>query len=125
MMLDCLPLIHLAAVHAVAGYNSDTLGLGLICQKNSTLASIGRYRNSVTQHSNYALVGYQPVTWLGARWGAFAGMVNGYPHRNGGYFPMGGIISSIPLPLGELHIAILPKTAINPVTAEFSVAIKF
>ena len=86
MSLDCLPQIHVAAIHAQAGYNGDTPGLGVICRNDDTLLGAGFYRNSIAKHSNYATVGYQPFTAAGVRLGAFAGVVNGYEYRDGNYF---------------------------------------
>ena len=125
MTFDCLPQVHLAAVHAAAGYSGDTLGLGVVCRAERLLIGAGFYRNSMAQHSNYGMVAYQPIALGGVRLGVFAGMVNGYSYRGGNYFPMAGLLSSLPLPIGELHMAVIPQTSVNPAVAEFSVAFKF
>ena len=125
MASDCLPQIHLAAVHAAAGYSGDTLGLGIACRRGDILASAGFYRNSIARHSNYAIVGCQSFVVGGIRWGPFAGVASGYLYRNGNYLPVGGLVASIPIPLGELHIAVIPKTVVSPMTAEASIAFQF
>jgi hypothetical protein len=127
--MDCLPQLHLAAIHGEAGYRGNTHGLGVFCRlgpENEAWATgIGRFRNSVAGYSNYALVGYQPYKLAGVRLGAFAGTMNGYVYKNGGYFPAAGGLASIPVPFGELHVVGIPKNPYTPATLEFSITVRF
>lgn len=125
MAIDCLPQLHVAAIHEVAGYRNDTPGIGIICRNATILAGAGFYRNSIAHRSNYAIIGYQPFTPMGIRLGVFAGIVNGYPYRSGNYFVAGGVIASLPLTFGELYVVTTPHTSINPAVIEFSIALKF
>ena len=128
--MDCLPQLHLAAIHDVAGYRGDTTGLGLICRRpvstwEDGLVGAGRFRNSVAGYSNYAAVGHQPWRLGSVRLGGFAGVINGYQYRNGGYFPFAAAMASVPVPFGEVHAVALPATSFSPTTFEISIAIKF
>ncbi len=127
--MDCLPQLHLAAIHDVAGYRGDTQGIGVLCRlsgiRNDWAAGAGRFRNSVAGYSNYLSMGYQPWQVGGVRLGGFAGAINGYAYRNGGYFPYAGAIASIPMPFGEVHVVGIPTTPHTPATLEFSVSIKY
>jgi hypothetical protein len=130
--MDCQPQIHLAAIHAQAGYRGDTAGLGALCRERDGAALLGAgfYQNSIGKHSNYVFAGLQPWAIGPVRVGAFAGVVNGYALKNGGYFVAGGAMASVPLaavglPSATLHVIALPPTAQSPVTAGFSVSFKF
>lgn len=127
--MDCLPQLHLAAIHDVAVYRGDTHGLGVLCRlsgaNDAWAGGVGRFINSVAGYSNYASMGYQPWRVGGVRLGAFAGVVNGYPYKDGGYFPYGGAIATIPVPFGEVHVVGIPTTPRTPATLEFSVSVKF
>jgi hypothetical protein len=127
--MDCLPQLHLAAIHAQAGYRGDTIGLGVFCrlagEKPDWSIGAGRIRNSVEGHSNYASMGYQPWAVGGVRLGGFAGTINGYSYKNGGYFPYAGALASIPMPFGEVHLVGIPMTPHTPATVEFSIAVRF
>lgn len=128
--MDCLPQLHVAALHDVAGYRGDTSGLGVLCRRPMLLgpewmAGAGRFRNSVAGYSNYVSMGYQPWTVQGVRLGGFAGIINGYPYRSGGYFPYAGTMASVPFSFGEFHLVGLPMTPHSPSTLELSVSIRF
>ncbi len=127
--MDCLPQLHIAAIHDVAGYRGDTYGLGVLCRltgvNDAWATAAGRFRNSVGGYSDYASMGYQPWTFAGVRLGGFAGMINGYAYKNGGYFPYAGALASIPVSFGEVHVVGIPMTWRTPTTLELSVSIKF
>lgn len=66
--------------------NSRNPGVGLEYKFSDTSAlAAGRFYNSDRKHSRYAGMIYQPLTWGGARFGAMAGVFDGYPrmHRGG------------------------------------------
>jgi hypothetical protein len=105
------------------------VGLGVFCrlkaERSDWSVGIGRFRNSVEGHSNYGSAAYQPWRFKVVRLGGFAGVINGYSYRNGGYFPYAGALASIPVPFGEIHVVGIPNTPHTPATVEFSVAIRF
>jgi len=119
--MDCLPHIHLAAIHSEAGYRSATLGVGVLCRENDVLAGTGIYRNSIGMTSRYAAVGLQPFRIGGWRLGAVAGVVTGYgPTR-----PLAGGFTSMRWrwlgPDGELHFMLIPPVShLSPATAGLS-----
>jgi hypothetical protein len=41
--------------------------------------------------------------------GAFAGVIDGYAYKNGGAFPFGGAIASIPFSWGKTHLTYVPQ----------------
>lgn len=131
-MLDCQPQIHLAAIHAQAGYRGDTAGLGVLCRPadSALVLGAGAYSNSIGRHSNYALAGLQPWALGPVRIGAFAGVVNGYEHANGRYFVMGGGMVTVPLaavglPSTDLQVTLIPPTAKSASAIGFSITFKF
>jgi hypothetical protein len=85
----------------------------------------GRFRNSVEGYSNYGSVAYQPWALKTVKLGGFAGVINGYSYRNGGYFPYAGALASIPVAFGEIHVVGIPVTPHTPATVEISVTVKF
>jgi hypothetical protein len=143
--MDCLPQLHLAAIHAQPGYQGDTIGLGVFCRlKNNQNAQqsaqqgtqqgtqqdwalgAGRFRNSLAEHSNYASAAYQPWTLRTVRFGGFGGIINGYSnYRNGGYFVYAGALASVPVSFGEIHLVGIPMTSHTPAVVEISVAVRF
>lgn len=127
---QCAPHINAFAIHQEGGYENTTPGLGVMCRSDTLLAGAGRYRNSVAQWSNYAAVGWQPLRLGQLRAGAFAGVVNGYPYKNGAYFPFGGLIASHPWQFdkmrGEIHLTFIPKVQnISPATLGVSYTVRF
>lgn len=77
--MDCLPHIHVAAIHADPGhgYNTFTPGIGVMCE-SKFLVGGGIYRNSISRTSTYAAVGYQPMRLANVKIGFIAGAVTGY-----------------------------------------------
>lgn len=75
--MDCLPHIHVAAIHADHGYRSFTPGIGTMC-KSKYLLGAGIYKNSLGNSSVYAAAGWQPWKVSGLDIGGLAGVVSGY-----------------------------------------------
>jgi hypothetical protein len=98
--MDCLPHIHVAAVHAESGYRSFTPGIGVLCGSR-ILAGAGVYSNSYGDASAYGAVGMQPWTVGGWKFGAVTGVVTGYAKSPA---PLGALLVSY----GVLHLSILP-----------------
>ena len=76
--MDCLPQLHVAAIHAEAGFNSFTPGLGVLCRKKDYLAGAGVYHNSIRKTSAYAIIGWQPWEVAGVKFGVVVGVATGY-----------------------------------------------
>ena len=76
--MDCLPHIHLVAIHAEPGYRSETPGIGALCRKGTFLAGGGAYRNSVHRDTAYIAGGWQPLELGRVRVGAIVGVATGY-----------------------------------------------
>ena len=84
MIIDCGPQIHIAAIHAQAGYNNDTPGLGILCALPKDVSVVaGGYHNSINKWSNYGAFVWQPVHIGSVRVGALSGFVTGYGRRGG------------------------------------------
>lgn len=135
---ECMPHVHVGALHAEGGYENTTPGLGVLCREGDALAGAGVYRNSVADTSLYAIVGWQPLTVAGVRLGGFLGVVNGYPYRGGAFFPFGGAVASVPVPRnvvrlvndgfkdGEIHLNYMPKVRdVSPHTLAISATARF
>jgi hypothetical protein len=122
--IDCAPQIHIAAIHAQAGYNNDTPGIGLLCPiANNTRLAIGTYRNSLSMQSNYAAIAWQPLRLGPMRVGAMAGVVSGYRRD---FTPMAALAVSVPVRAIELHMVAVPAVSgASPATAALSVSFKF
>lgn len=68
-----------------ANYNEDNTGFGLEYQSSPEhWWSAGVYRNSVRETSTYLQYGWMPLSIGPVRFGAAAGIVNGYPRLNHG-----------------------------------------
>lgn len=120
--MDCLPIIHVSAYHAKAGYNGNTPGIGALCGvSEDTRIGIGTYYNSINRQSNYAMIAYQPLKIGNASVGAFIGGVTGYQTHT---IPFAAIAISFPIGPLELHTAIIPETYINPTTLSVSFSFK-
>ena len=103
--MDCLPQIHVAAIHAEAGYNIATPGIGVLCRTDDdVIGGIGIYKNSNDNVSKYAQIGWQPLEVAGVKLGAFFGTVDGYRRGNGSFVPMGGLVAS----WGHIHVIAWP-----------------
>lgn len=122
-MIDCTPQIHVAAIHAEAGYRSEVPGLGILCVKEDLILSAGRYSNSVGTMSNYAVVGTYLGTISGIRYGIVGGTVNGYAATNGGdYMPMAAAVATIPLNGFNIHLTMVPRVPnYTPAFVQFSI----
>jgi hypothetical protein len=121
--MDCLPQLHVAAIHASPGYRGDIPGLGILCRSARGLTlGVGRYSNSVGKPTNYLAVGAQPLQWGPVRAGAFVGVLDGYPYKNGKAFLAGGLAFSVPTPVKgiDAHIVATPQTSFSPAVAALS-----
>ena len=69
------------------GENEFNYGLGVEHQLTaSTALQVGVYMNTLKSISNYGLVQYHPFEFLGFRFGASVGVVDGYSIVNNGKF---------------------------------------
>ena len=71
------------------GFNNFNTGLGAEWRQSSDVSwSGGFFHNSDWARSYYAGAYWTPLHWAGWRWGAFVGLINGYPQMlDGGVFP--------------------------------------
>jgi len=74
--------------HAV-NFNNDNTGLGAEWRQSEAVSwSAGFFHNSDWARSHYAGAYWTPWLAGGWRWGAFVGVIDGYPHMlSGGAFP--------------------------------------
>ena len=100
-----MPQIHVAAIHADPGYRVFTPGIGVLCREESLSGGMGFYANSNGGKSAYGMAAWQPIKVMGARLGAFAGMVNGYRRGGGNFVPMAGIAATY----GNVNLIAWPK----------------
>lgn len=98
--MDCLPQLHLAAIHAPAGtYQSATPGLGALCRDGVWLAGAGALRNSLGRDSVYLMAGAQTDTPV--RVGVVIGAISGYRDQP---LPFAAVAVSY----GNVHLTIIP-----------------
>ena len=94
-MMDCLPQIHIAAVHAQPGFETFTPGIGVLCRNaEDWLLGGGFVRNSERRLSTYAMGGWQPLRIGPVKVGAVLGTISGYKANSGSFQPMGGLMAS-------------------------------
>lgn len=118
--MDCTPQLHTVAIHAQAGFETAVPGIGILCTQDSILAGVGTYHNSIGKQSNYALGGGYFATLGRIRFGAAAGVVDGYA-LNGGCTPMGVAIVSFPVAGVDVHLTLIPHVPkITPALVQFS-----
>ena len=105
--MDCLPHIHVAALHAPSEqkFRTFTPGIGVLCKQGDLSAGAGVYSNSVGDRSKYVMGAWQPLRMGPVNVGAFAGIVDGYKANRGGFVPMAGLALS----WGHVHIIAWPK----------------
>lgn len=108
-MMDCLPHIHVAALHAEPGYRTATPGIGILCKQADTLLGAGLYSNSIGNLSKYAFAGWQPLQLGQVKLGVIAGVVDGYRMNNGGATPMAALVASYK----HIHLTLIPGTPKN------------
>lgn len=105
--MDCLPQIHAVAIHAQAGYETVTPGIGVLCRSDQDwLLGTGVVRNSQGSRSLYAMGGWQPLRVGPLKVGAVIGAVNGYSAYKGGFGPMGGVFATY----RHMHLLWIPPT---------------
>ncbi len=102
MSADCLPHIHVAAIHAEPGFRSSTPGLGALCTFDEFMAGAGAFKNSLGDTSAYAAVGAQPWRLGPVKVGAIIGGVTGYPQSP--TVMAAGFVS-----VGPVHLTLIPK----------------
>jgi hypothetical protein len=100
--MDCLPHIHLVAIHAEPGYRSETPGVGALCRRETFLAGAGVYRNSVHRDTGYVAAGWQPWELGAMRIGGIAGIATGYRD-----YPVP--VAAVFLSVWHVHLTLLPK----------------
>lgn len=120
--MDCMPQLHLAAIHAEPGYRGDTPGLGVLCRDGDLLAGAGLLRNSIGQRSAYAIAGWQPLRLGPVRIGAVAGAINGYRYRDGAAMPFAAGVVSVPAGRAEIHLTVIPSSPVSPATLGLSLS---
>ncbi|WP_291015032.1 hypothetical protein [Hydrogenophaga sp.] len=105
--MDCLPHIHVAAIHAPSEveYKTFTPGIGVLCRKSDFFGGVGVYSNSHGNRSFYASSGWQPIKVGPVAIGAFAGVVDGYRRGGGKFVPMAGLMAS----WGHIHVIAWPR----------------
>jgi hypothetical protein len=101
--MDCLPHIHVAAIHADHGYRSFTPGLGVMCKGAKVLFGGGAYKNSLGDTSTYVAAAYQPWTIGQAKVGVIAGAATGYAHYD--VVPIAAVMVSYK----HLHFTFIPE----------------
>jgi len=113
---------HTSRQHAPAqGWNENNTGIGIEYGLGSHwLVEGGIYRNSVYKTSRFAQVVWSPqrVTWSSGDWtirfGAAAGVVDGYPRMNGGgFFPTLLPVASAQWGRVGLNLTYVPSIAGN------------
>jgi hypothetical protein len=108
-MMDCLPHIHVAAIHAESGFSSATPGLGILCKQTDTLLGAGVYSNSIGNLSKYAFAGWRPLQIDAIKLGVIVGVVDGYRMNNGGAAPMAALVASYK----HINLTLIPGTPKN------------
>jgi hypothetical protein len=122
--------VNLASIHAATDqhYNQRNWGAGIELHTSpSTLAMAGAYRNSVNRESAYALAGWTPLDLAGAKIGAVAGLVTGYPAINNGHIApaIAGLIRIEGERIGLNLILIPPLPQKSPLTLGLQAKFKF
>ena len=89
--------------------NDRNPGIG-IEYRYSTRAAVaaGRFYNSNRMYSDYGAILYQPLLIGPVRFGAMAGVFNGYPNRNGGWFPAALPVASFEYKRIGVNLIIVP-----------------
>ncbi len=107
--MDCLPILHIAALHSEPGFRTVTPGIGLRCKVGSDVAvGAGFYRNSNKDGglSKYAMAAWQPIKLGPVDVGAFGGWVDGYERKGGRFAPMAGLVGTF----GKHNLLIAPPS---------------
>jgi hypothetical protein len=122
--------VNLASIHGKTkkSLNQRNLGLGLEYHQSSDIIYlVGAYDNSHRGTTGYALAGWTPIHWQGAKLGLVGGIANGYPkHNNGGVFPLlSGLVRIEGDRWGMNLFVIPPAVKGTPLTAGFQVKYRF
>lgn len=113
--MDCLPQIHVAAIHSEAEYHTYVPGIGVLCEEGVYVFGVGQYKNSekdvlnFRKTSNYVMFGAHPLKVYNWKIGATGLLLNGYSYKNGEWFLGAGLIASHPIPIGNVHFLYIPK----------------
>jgi hypothetical protein len=125
--MDCLPHIHVAAIHDSAGFQSATPGIGVFCTRekedSSAMMGAGVFENSLGRTSVYGMYGWRPLSVGPVKLGVFGGAITGYK-KSVDIF--GGASASLPFSWGEVHVLLLPNVPkISPTTLALSFTVRF
>jgi len=118
-MMDCLPQIHLAALHSESGFRSAVPGLGVLCRSpGDMLIGAGGYQNSLGRGSVYLAAGKEPWVFGGVKAGFIGGVVTGY--RDSAVPMLAGFAS-----YKQVHLTLIPKVpGLTPWTLGLSFTIQ-
>jgi hypothetical protein len=125
--MDCLPHIHVAAIHDSAGFQSATPGIGVFCTRekedSSAIMGAGILENSLGRTSVYGMYGWRPLSVGPVKLGAFGGVITGYKKAADVFV---GLSASVPFNRGEVHLLLLPNVPrISPTTLGLSFTVRF
>lgn len=96
----CAMVLHLAAWHPEPGYNSDTPGIGVSCERGAALVAAGSMRNSEGGESRYLVGGLYAGAWGPLRFGGVVGAIDGYRRNHGGVLPVAAGLVAVDLGAG-------------------------
>jgi len=119
--MDCLPQIHVAAIHAEPGHRAAVPGLGILCSHDDLRAGLGAFQNSNGVGSKYLTAAWLPFGLGGARFGAAAGVVTGY--SSGRVEPLLGAVAQLPFSWGSIYALLTPASGPKPLTLSFNFTI--
>ncbi len=107
-------------------FNQDNAGYGIEFQADSTrYLVLGEYRNSVHKHTRYIGGAWMPVQYGAFKFGAIAGLADGYPKmRNGGMFPIVLPVLSVESKNVGANFVVMPSVA-GKVSGCVALQIKF
>ncbi len=126
--MDCLPQIHMVAIHSEPGYRSLVPGVGLLCEKDSYILGGGQYSNSIGRMSAYVMVGKYLFEYDSTRIGAIAGGVTGYDTGTPmGSAPLAGMTLTKEVHWGPIHsinALLVPKVqGLTPAFVQFNLTL--
>ena len=107
-------------------FNNFNPGLGAEWRQSSDVSwSGGFFHNSDWARSYYAGAYWTPLHWAGWRWGAFVGLINGYPKMlDGGVFPFLTPVATREWDQWGVGMSLLPDYE-NRLHGAFTVQVKY
>jgi hypothetical protein len=107
-------------------FNNFNPGLGAEWRQSSDVSwSGGFFHNSDWARSYYAGAYWTPLHWAGWRWGAFVGLINGYPQMlDGGVFPFLTPVATREWDQWGVGMSLLPDYE-NRLHGAFTVQVKY